>query len=108
VPQKFNTDRINEHGEQLAKLDQRMNHVQKNLDRVEESLLELKKTHIEVQMVSAITTKTVERIEKRADETYKSRCDVIILLLSAGTRAVIVLAEKWIEINIFKNQGRGK
>jgi hypothetical protein len=70
--------------------------------------LSWKKLSSTFSCILAITTKTVERIEKRADETHKSRRDVIMLLHGAGISAVIGLIGKWIEINIFKDQGRGK
>jgi chromosome segregation ATPase len=77
VPQKFNTDRLIEHGEQLAKLDSRIDHIQANLDRLETTTVDLGRALKEIDKQATITGNDMVRLEKKLDrlEIMKSESD---------------------------------
>lgn len=83
MPPKPPGDLIREQGEEIARLVQRMDHLQIALDKIETKSDEDRRFSREIDRQSAVTKKDVESLEKKLDETLSRRWDLWKLFMAA-------------------------
>ncbi len=85
------TDLIREHGQEIAKLTERMDHLQQDLVRVETVLIEANNKQHETQTRLAVLVKEVEQIEKKLEELRSRRWQIWTIIVMAVVAAIISL-----------------